>query len=409
MTATGLVIIETATDGWRGYDWFIGEDRLPRDDASVYRDGQGLLHARAFDPEASKQILRLRPSEIAPDIAELKVSCRWMERNALQSFVFTRAEAGGTAAIVYVFDMREWTQPWSFNEYIETLIGVCRATGIAVGGEARDATPSVESLRLPHGAAGLTVYMRATADAPLEELVEPLLETGEEIDRRTRSELESRRTRDSVVASFEFPRDVRSACEQYLVYFAEFLLDLGIEATADLRHDANRVLFTVTPRSEAEALGKIREALEIYLHLPTAPAPDPYSAAQGDIRLQQLIANIQHLRGQLALASAMLQLKDATIAQLSTAAEQQKLLSGEVVVDGVREIGKARSGGEPVLGRWVVAKEWTLWGIEFNWAEMIRSLKRQFAARDGEIPPAGHEPRQLSAGSPEAPADLPER
>ena len=46
---------------------------------------------------------------------------------------------------------------------------------------------------------------------------------------------------------FEFPDAVRVPCEQYLLYFAQFLRDLGVEASSELRHEVGMVLFSVTP------------------------------------------------------------------------------------------------------------------------------------------------------------------
>jgi hypothetical protein len=45
--------------------------------------------------------------------------------------------------------------------------------------------------------------------------------------------------RDSLVTFFEFPHTVRTACQQYLLYFVQFLSDLGIDADAELKEDAN--------------------------------------------------------------------------------------------------------------------------------------------------------------------------
>jgi len=39
-----------------------------------------------------------------------------------------------------------------------------------------------------------------------------------------------------------------------LIYFAQFLADLGIDATTELKETAADVLFTVTPKDGSEAL-----------------------------------------------------------------------------------------------------------------------------------------------------------
>ena len=124
----------------------------------------------------------------------------------------------------------------------------------------------------------------------------------------------------SIVIPFGFPEEIRPACEQYLLYFAQFLKDMGIEATADVRHEANRVLFAVTPSEGKEALELIRQLLDIYLNLPSAAGNGTSMVLAGSIEVQRMAANIQHLNGQLLLGQALLrtqiaelEAKDATI------------------------------------------------------------------------------------------------
>lgn len=74
--------------------------------------------------------------------------------------------------------------------------------------------------------------------------------------------------KESLVSFFDFPEQVRVPCEQYLVYFVEFLKNIGIDATTEISHQAGKVLFAVTPDSKETALEQIREALDIYLRLP---------------------------------------------------------------------------------------------------------------------------------------------
>ena len=81
-------------------------------------------------------------------------------------------------------------------------------------------------------------------------------------------------------------------CKQYLEYFAQFLKDLGINATSNLNEEAGKVLFSVTPTDDKEALDKIREALAVYLNLPASPIV--YDDSFAAMRLQQQIENLQH-------------------------------------------------------------------------------------------------------------------
>jgi DNA-binding transcriptional regulator LsrR (DeoR family) len=82
---------------------------------------------------------------------------------------------------------------------------------------------------------------------------------------------------ESVQLSFDFPKEVRIACEQYLLYFGQFLSDLGVSADTAITHEAGKVLFTVTPTDRDTALEKIREALDTYLQLPSQPLSEAVS------------------------------------------------------------------------------------------------------------------------------------
>jgi hypothetical protein len=192
--------------------------------------------------------------------------------------------------------------------------------------------------------------------------------------------LQSGSRRDSVLTYFDFPDEIKVPCEQYLVYFVEFLRTLGVHATAELHHEVGRVLFAVTPIDQTEALDNIRHALSVYLRLPMAENLGATGITPGDFQTQQLVANVQHLKGQLALASAMLQLKDATIAQQQATIDQQRLyLSGEILP--ASEILSSGNAGdrEDLLGGTVSLIPYEGKGFEVNLPAIYRKLKAIFA------------------------------
>lgn len=116
-----------------------------------------------------------------------------------------------------------------------------------------------------------------------------------EIHRKTLLHFRTLNYKDFVLISFKFPEKLKVSCEQYLLYFAQFLKDLGINADSDLNEEAGKVLFSVTPTGDVEALDKIREALAVYLNLPASPISDlEYSENFALMRLQQQVRNLQH-------------------------------------------------------------------------------------------------------------------
>ncbi|WP_017414153.1 hypothetical protein [Clostridium tunisiense] len=113
---------------------------------------------------------------------------------------------------------------------------------------------------------------------------------------------------------FQFPSEIEPICKQYLVYFTQFLKDIGIEADSELKNESGKLLFSVTPTDKSEGLERIKEALNCYLNLPTSKEFELYGS--NEIAVQQLQANIMHLKSQLMLARSAIQYKDMTIESL---------------------------------------------------------------------------------------------
>lgn len=186
---------------------------------------------------------------------------------------------------------------------------------------------------------------------------------------------------DSISVLFDFPEEVRVPCEQYLLYFGQFLRDLGVQATSDLTHEAGQVLFTVTPADPRAALDKVRAALEVYLRLPTSPVG---GAIHEEIAVQRLEASVLRLQGDLRLASAELQAKNMTIeAQQLIIQTQKGLLSGEIVLNSMKDITpKEEEDKEKLLGGIVALATYKEKGVEVNLAELYRKLKGLFKDKE---------------------------
>lgn len=183
----------------------------------------------------------------------------------------------------------------------------------------------------------------------------------------------------SIVYSFNFPPEIAISCEQYLQYFIQFLRDLGVEATSELRHKAGEVLFTVTPVDERDALDKIREAMSIYLELPKSPVSNDM---ENEIAVQRLEMAVHRLQGELKLAAAEIRANNTTIeAQRLMLDVQKKMLSGEIMTNAVKDITPKPEADEPILGGLITLSTIGK-GIKINFAEMFRKLKRQFRKND---------------------------
>lgn len=177
---------------------------------------------------------------------------------------------------------------------------------------------------------------------------------------------------------FDFPPPIRSACEQYLMYFVQFLSDLGIDARAEVKERAHSVLFSVTPENDKQALEKIREALQVYLSLPTAPNTVLANGPSSDIAVSQLQANVLHLQSQVLLTKAAIQM---TSAALDLKDEQIALLEERLDLRGFQPQGhtsEAASDKEDLVTGLVSVKKWDYKFFELNVPELLRKLKRRF-------------------------------
>jgi hypothetical protein len=187
---------------------------------------------------------------------------------------------------------------------------------------------------------------------------------------------------DAVVSYFHFPSSISVACQQYLLYFVQFLEDLGIEAKADVTQEPSRVLFTVTPANGPEALEAIREALDAYLKLPGSVALSQIDDQGSDTAVLQLKSNVLHLQSQLMLAVATIRTHEATIEamSLSTYRYRQLLMS----TDRQRSVAAADESPkqrEPLIEGVVTVTKYEGKGFEIELPQLLRRLKRVFGLK----------------------------
>ncbi|WP_230163449.1 hypothetical protein, partial [Peribacillus simplex] len=183
--------------------------------------------------------------------------------------------------------------------------------------------------------------------------------------------------KNTVLSIFNFPEQVRTPCEQYLLYFVQFLKELGIEATADIKHEAGDVLFSVNPISGHTALMQIRQALEIYLQMPDILSNTNNMQIPIDPKVQQLMANIQHLNGQLMLSNAISQAREETIQhQQVTIRQQQVIIDATIIQHSLLSISQGENNEkEEILGGTVSLTKIQGKGFEVNLPTIYRWIK----------------------------------
>jgi hypothetical protein len=235
-------------------------------------------------------------------------------------------------------------------------------------------------------------------DEPLIIEVEKFLGTLKQIHLEVLERLENNSKHSSIISAFNFPDEVKIPCEQYLLYFTQFLRDLGVNATSHLKHEAGNVLFSITPNDDNEALDKICEALAVYLNLPSSPIV--YDESFKAMRLQQQIENLQHsqkmaarelqLTEKLIIAqSEMIQEKNIIISQKDSIIEQQnkvieKITSKSIMMDSLENKEELEEICEGLkIGESKFLKEQL--GIHFNPAKVIKTGVNNLFGKGDEI------------------------
>jgi len=174
---------------------------------------------------------------------------------------------------------------------------------------------------------------------------------------------------ESVLTYFQFPDEVKTACKQYLVYFTQFIADMGIIVDTELKEELNHTLFKIIPKDKKESLEKIREALKIYLNSPNEKNFEIQLSTQTDIAFKQWEANFYHLKSQLSLTSSIIQAKDVTVEMLKISNYQYKQLLES-------HTAKKESDKKEIVKGIFAIKDYEGKGFSINLPKIFRRLKR---------------------------------
>ncbi len=286
-------------------------------------------------------------------------------------------------------DLTNWKLPYSYNDYFKVfrdiwneVYGSDYQETLYIGGNDDKFKPVLKAI---------------LNDLTLAEETENNLDQFFRIHQKTLSKLKDEHFKDSLLTSFNFPDKLKISCEQYLLYFAQFLQDLGINATSDLKEEAGKILFSVTPTDDIEALDKIREALAVYLNLPASPII--YDDSFAAMRLHQQIENLQHSQRMavrelqfneklLVAQSDMINEKNVTISQLQTVNEQQqkiieKISSKSIMMDSAQnkeELEKFCEGFEVGKSEFLMKQI----GVHLNPATVLKTIGKKILGKDDE-------------------------
>lgn len=270
--------------------------------------------------------------------------------------------------INFDWDWEQWKRPYSIQEYaeiMEKLILEYQEQGLEW----------IQVDEILTNGCYIKYICNDNTQSTIKDIIEGIEPLLNEISNRANAHLYSNTSSESFVSIFNFPPQVRTVCEQYLIYFAEFLKDIGIEATVNLNSEAGKLLFSVTPTSNNDALEQIKRALDVYLQLPVSIGNANYVQFEFDLKVQQLIANVQHLNSQLLLSQALAQAQQVTIQnQQVTIAQQQQFIDATILQKAL--VSNEIEDKEELLGGAVSITKYQGNGFEVNIPNIFRWTKK---------------------------------
>lgn len=312
-----------------------------------------------------------------PRITEISIDCspdesltfQIFEKLNLDIFLYnSRPLEESFASLEITLDTGNWVKPYNYNSFKSKFRILCDNTA---GFQFNDLD-------------GMITDADFAVDYPLVDTNKTLLQIHSDFYHKFKQLVDETvesiliETKEHTLTSiFNFPEDIQAPCEQYLVYFSQFLEDLGIYASTTIKKDAHRVLFTVIPEDSNQALYQIRDALNIYLSLPTQPDSQLILHGATDIGVHQLIANVYHLKSQVIMLQAAQQSNLATIR-----AQEANIQSLNLIVyqqqKQMDKTAQEEKSQENMFNGIITVKAVEVYGLQVNLPLLVRMLKRKF-------------------------------
>lgn len=263
------------------------------------------------------------------------------------------------------FEALDWAKLWSINEFTFEFMNVFNTVD-------QNTTVIFDTNNIDKVTHMIAIYSRVPInELLLRDQLERIFSRIKTVIEITENNLIEKINADSVIMYFNFPDSIKTACNQYLIYFTQFIADLGIDVDSTITEEPNATLFKVTPKDKKDALSKIREALDIYLNAPGSNSFQLQVVDYNDTAVKQWEANVYHLKSQLALANTILQSKDATIEALQLSNYQYKK-----IIDSKDAITRT-DNGEDLIKDIVTVRAYDGKGFTVNFPEILRRLKRK--------------------------------
>lgn len=172
-----------------------------------------------------------------------------------------------------------------------------------------------------------------------------------------------------IIASFEFNPEIQGSCSRYLLYFVEFLRDMGIEANSELNKKGNEILFSIEPTDKEASLERIKDALAFYLAIPESNGHFLISNSTNPItefKIEKLNAEVQALKSSIKIYEALIHIQSKSN---SLEIIQTHDNGGKSPANGLKSVSTPSSTDSKVefFNGFIRLGKFQKFGIEIDW------------------------------------------
>ncbi|MFL9812243.1 hypothetical protein D7241_03170 [Stutzerimonas sp. VN223-3] len=197
----------------------------------------------------------------------------------------------------------------------------------------------------------------------------------DELQNKASDNIQTLDSTDKIIARFNFSTGVETSCTRYLVYFIEFLRDLGIDSNSTVTRRGHETLFSIEPTDKDTSLRTIKEALVIYLSLPELEPPLASNHQEPiiQLKLEKLISEVTNIKSENRVQAALLSLQTEKITNLSQ--ELAKIKTPRNSLVSVSSDNKTQSS-DMFFGGFIKLGRFQYLGIELDWSSLKRRLSK---------------------------------
>ena len=204
------------------------------------------------------------------------------------------------------FNWEDWDHPIRIQEFLE-----CYKDEIGRIGFSSEITKD-------KGWASLNITL-VVMQGEIVNQIDPIIIKAKEIYQVLLIKLIKNKSKDLFVKVFDFPKEYESICSQYLIWFGEFLKNLGIDASVSTENNNGQTSIIVSPKDASELTDKIEMLFYQYISLPYSeylPASDRSISTEDKFKIQILTSQIENFKSQIQMKDAVIEMKELSLMNL---------------------------------------------------------------------------------------------